>query len=694
MLVALHFAVAYPQNYLTKNARFPPSKSLGPMSPNGEGTFNADIVSSTGIQCSFSAGVYAVGTFTSHSFPFTREVDGELRVASLNTPSQAFHPATGTYTVMCAENGPRWEYASWDGAAFDPYADADAETHSVIVVGDGIGALAAARAMHEVAPTLDLISIGPGTSTTSRSTGVAWFPNKTVHNTTHLFASSTGSDTANRTFVDSWIQNSSPAFKFWDALLDFAPFKYPFMTPQSPYEYSGLPGNNAFAPTFCFNTTTHTVMNTCGSLLVEFLKQPLDHRTAYVTSIRRDVSGDFLLRTTEQNYKARVLVLGTGGTAWNQSSYSPYIHADNRNTGIATTVATTFDLEPVSNDNCYYLPHVKLPQTDLMAEWFPVTNCEPCNASICDPYNKRGYEMTSCTGTAADISTCSASAQWWRALLNSSIFPLLSTPCNVTQFHKGVIDCKGGFKVDLDFSSPTIPRLYASGTTAASFTGNTYFAPGATIGLGFYSGYQIALTAPSRVTRDAPPEMSFPLASLLFTLAAVGFIEGIAIHALADTNAMKSIFSALQRCIPSPYVNPYFVHGLDMVISFLLLTAAIGVAISKREASMNKSHTTVGYVAYFLFLLQILFGLVLHNSEQSPFNRKAHRAHALFVLVPLLVYLYISGTLRTIEVYDWHEASWITFTAVTALVWIISVRNILHYKSVAPNALFELFFVA
>ena len=99
-------------------------------------------------------------------------------------------------------------------------------------------------------------------------------------------------------------------------------------------------------------------------------------------------------------------------------------------------------------------------------------------------------------------------------------------------------------------------------------------------------------------------------------------------------------------------------------------------------------------LAYFLFLLQILFGLVLHNSEQSPFNRKAHRAHALFVLVPLLVYLYISGTLRTIEVYDWHEASWITFTAVTALVWIISVRNILHYKSVAPNALFELFFVA
>lgn len=690
MYIFVYLALAYPQNYLNVPTRFPP-RTIGPMAGTGTGTYNPDIVNAGGVQCSFSAGIYAVGAIDAHAFPKERTFDGELRIATENEPDTNSYAVTGKYTTMCASLN-AWEYAAWNGThAYDPYAaSADSEVHSAIVVGDGIGALAAARAMKEMSPSLDVIVIGPDRSTTSLSTGIGWFPDPIVHNTTFLFANTPGSGTANETFVEHWIQNAPTAFVFWDRILNFTRFEYPHMDPTSPDEYSGLPGHHAYAPSFCIDGGA--VMQSCGRLLVNFLREPLDHRTDYVDSITRDVSGDFLLSTREgSKFRSRVLVLGTGGTARRSGVYT-HIHATEDNTGIAESVAETFDLEKPSNDRCYYLPYVSLYGSEATTEWFPITNCEAdCGGSICEAYNARGQHMTAlqCGAKSGNITNCDGKAQWWRTLLAPNLTSSLLIPClNVTYF-KGVIDCKGGFKVDTDFASPTINRLYASGTTASAFTGDTYFAPGATIGLGFFSGYEIALTAPARSARAPAPTSDFPLASLLFTLAAVGFIEGIAIHAFAGYPVVKRLFKYLERV--SPTLNPSFIHGADMVISFILLSVAIVVAMEEK-ANIESSHKITGRVTYLLLLLQIIFGIILYNNYNATYAI-GHKLHALFVLVPLLVYLYISGTLHTIEMYDWHEASWIAFTILVGIVWLGSLYNLVKPPK-EQGGLFEILFVA
>ena len=109
-----------------------------------------------------------------------------------------------------------------------------------------------------------------------------------------------------------------------------------------------------------------------------------------------------------------------------------------------------------------------------------------------------------CPGVDANFDDCDTDAKGWRQVVTSAYnasglsIPLFEGNCGDARFLKGVIDCKGGFEVDENFSNPQFPRLYASGTTGAHWTGDTYIGPGATIGLGMYSGRRISQTAIAR----------------------------------------------------------------------------------------------------------------------------------------------------------------------------------------------------
>ena len=67
------------------------------------------------------------------------------------------------------------------------------------------------------------------------------------------------------------------------------------------------------------------------------------------------------------------------------------------------------------------------------------------------------------------------------------------------QLKAGIIDSKTGFEIDTNYESVDEQRVFASGTSAAAFTKNAYFAPGATLGLGLTTGYRIAQIIPHRL---------------------------------------------------------------------------------------------------------------------------------------------------------------------------------------------------
>ena len=123
----------------------------------------------------------------------------------------------GTYVTMCANNEEStWKYAGWNGAAYDPYdTKSPDKAVDILIVGNGIGAAAAAQAIAIEDPSLKVVVVGPRTSTSQKSTGVAWFPLN--HNVTFLRANSHPFDEA---LVAEWIKEAPSSYAFWDKLLD------------------------------------------------------------------------------------------------------------------------------------------------------------------------------------------------------------------------------------------------------------------------------------------------------------------------------------------------------------------------------------------------------------------------------------------------------------------------------------------
>ena len=221
-------------------------------------------------------------------------------------------------------------------------------------------------------------------------------------------------------------------------------------------------------------------------------------------------------------------------------------------------------------------------------------------------------QRNSCAGVSDSFAECNEDAQGWRQVLQSSYgdtdLPLLQgEDCKSATFHKGVIDCKGGFEVTEDFSSTQIPRLYAAGTTGSHWTGDTYIAPGATIGLAMYSGHKISQTAIQRLNifeeqlkPDRYEEDDSRVPGLFLSATWLLFVA-VAAHVAGSSLQIPWLF---------------YVHYALAATAVLLFTIAIATAAASGMAP--KQHRTVGYIAYGILVAQVVGGSILAWSWASP----------------------------------------------------------------------------
>lgn len=131
---------------------------------------------------------------------------------------------SGTYNIVCASgHGATWKYASaHDGGMYDMFAgtgdtDDDAsvavKSTSVLVVGGGAGAWAAAAAIRHAHPSISMAVVSAGGSTTSMSTGVVWFPDKTQH-TPHRLKQAAGGENIDERWLQEYIDEGTVTFEY------------------------------------------------------------------------------------------------------------------------------------------------------------------------------------------------------------------------------------------------------------------------------------------------------------------------------------------------------------------------------------------------------------------------------------------------------------------------------------------------
>ena len=655
MLVNL--VVAYP-SYLKYRFPKPTDKFMGYNSME-DGVYNNELVDSNGVTCT-KKGLYVVGTFTDVDGSMNKNnvIDGETQYWKYNSNVEQVGSVSlsGTYDVLCA-NKLNWEYARWDGSkAVDMFiGDKNTISKHVAVIGRGVGGLSAASAIKTMTPEASVVVVGPEYSTTLQSTGVALFPRAPRHNNSFFADTLTAYNTVDKDRMADWFDTADNAFDFWNQSLALKEY---FLLNNKPPEYSGLPGEDAYIPGSCND-------NDCGEELVSDLSEGLETIDALVEEVTRYGDGRWKLDlATDAVVIADVVVFGTGGNG--AEKYPGRTHAAS-STNLALKTARALNLQTSGEDYCYYLPWSNATGS-WEVQWFPTDNCEviDCgNVSICDEYQTRGLRMndTSCATKRVEFECEGSNGEFWRNFFTSINAVENDRNCENVFIDKGVIDCKGAFATSSDLSAVDNNRLYASGTTASAFTGDTYVGPGATIGLGLWTGWRIGDTAGIRALEHARARSSTPTydgPSVPWFLAGAWLLFlGVAAHVVKNASS-KSVWG-------------YLHYGLNS-----LAVAVIGVAIAVAAYSSGPraapSHRTVGWVAFALLLVQVSGGVYL----KVNWSKRVGLIHRLSggVVLCLVAYQYLSATApnEPLDVYAdydqaFHRTLAIAFTTGVAVIY-------------------------
>ena len=680
-------ALAYPGNMVNQNKRFAYSRddSLN-MNMAAPGVYKESMISEGKVSCD-NKGLYIIGSdvssddLTQHS-----DLDGERRYTRLVSEGQIGSvPVTGgTFNVICANNG-RWSYASTrNGQVFDifeedPLQKEEEQTKKVLVIGCGVGGLSAARAMVRNginASDILVICKAPGQSTTDRSTGIMFFPDKTTYDASYIDTKIPGDQKKglNLTLMLDWFENAETSLAFWAEDLGLQDWF------QKPTDYQDVEG-----PTLKISCDT----GDCGSDLTTKLGKGLEIVDGAIETVRRAPDGRFrtsyLDEGKERTIISSLLIVGAGGNG--AALYPQTTHAVG-NDGLALKIAGDLSLNKVGEGSCYWLPHYSLNDDDPKVEWFSLFDCEPdCGASGCDSYNKRGLAMNAatCTPKAFDTNKCGQQFFFWRNLLNNSFSQInLSVPlqenCDNLTFYKGVIDCKGGFQIGLDGASTQLNRLYASGTSAHAFTADTYISPGATIGLAIYNGWKIGLSAPERLSkfekRLQENKKEGSVIPVLFAVATWLILFAVFSHVLSSAGGPYSTMYA--------YLH-YFLAGTAVFLY------SLSIALAASSGSAPRTHSRVGYIAFTFLWAQVIGGSWLawqwHTYKKSyTWSGLAHRVSGITALALISAQYYSAGepdgavaSLNSENNYKRYEEGAIVWTSFFGLLVILSF--VFYYKT-------------
>ena len=575
----------------------------------------------------------------------------------------------GTLNVMCARWNVRWRYASlpFVGEAFDTFSaitSADIRADAAII-GFGAGGGGASSALRLLDSKLRLVAIHKGDSTTSLSTGVLWFPDRR-HHTSAMLVEARGGDQADQASLDVFIENGSDALNFWRSHLDLQQFlpgnvAYDYTT----YKQKGALRGNSWQMKAC----TSSDNGTCGSQLereLSRLSSPIDEILEEALSIRQLFDGSFLITTTTQKIQAVCVIVATGGRGVRDAK-NPSVVLATSNTGFSDDVREQLGLSKASEETFRY--HLEFERNfvtgnKIKERWFATDTCvaRTTNYNLCDDYSTRSQSLGTFETSVDAIDggnqkTCPAntSGSYWQNFMKAAVpgSPFRCMPNS--KLYAGMIDTKTGFKTKL-YASTELPGLFASGTTGASFTGNAYFGPGATLGLGLTSGFVIAPQVVARLSayhsslESSDGGFGAARTSKWPTLFIVGvwfLLVGIASHLYNNV-----ISSSIARTV----------HYLFMTIGVILITisfANVHKTSTMSDYSDGKTHASLGFVVFILLWVQLLMGLIAYKNNKASKHvwfSVVHRLHG-YLLLCFVAYLYWSGTHSSMfaERYQWSR---------------------------------------
>lgn len=565
--------------------------------------------------------------------------------------------------VMCAKFGQTWRYATHGPGqpAGDPLdcsgVNAPVSSVDVAVIGGGFGGWSHAAALHEHADsgTTSALFYDPEyASTSERSSGVAWFPDRDQHNVSTLKAV-TGSNGILDSHLSQYVDSAEESLVFWDNLIGGW---RPFLTAEDPvYDYlpAASVANRSYLPADCLGVE-------CGGHLVAKLRAAAPDTEAVgerIVGISSRPSGDFVLqRSSGERTLARVVVVATGGTGHHadQESFT-LIHAGDDNTGFQWDLADSLGLTRRGASHFYHLEFM-LANGVWSERWFAADACVPAGVSeynLCKEYSSRsqsysnereaveGYDQKECE-TPSDV--------WWSAFFEQYIQNVTHCPPG-SRLSPGILDAKGGFDIDAGYRSTQNVRVYASGTAAASpSSANAYFAPGHTIGFALHTGRVTAERVAEQVREIKAAEGDgdrmewrdncVPMLFLIGVwLIFVGILWMFVLKRLA---AQKIDFPAWL----------WYGHYILMTVATIVVVIGVWTAVSLSSRPMrdqSSRHSLVGRITVILLVIQTLFGSALQLDTKFVWTRArmAHRALALCIVV-LVSYLYITA------VYPWEAA--------------------------------------
>ena len=313
--------------------------------------------------------------------------------------------------------------------------------------------------------------------------------------------------------------------------------------------------------------------------------------------------------------------------------------------------------------------------------WFDLA-CTPPGVTgydLCRDYSTRSQQLSSevaATNTTTTAACTNPSGVFWSGYFQNIpgfTFEAAQAACAVKHLAPGVIDTKGGFDLTADFASVSTPTVFASGTAAARFTGNAYFAPGSTIGLALHTGYVVANAIPSaiasldnttgvdRIYKDGPIPALFLAGSWVIGAGVVAHVFG-----------------------------QYRLHYALMTIGAGLVFAAVGLAVGGMSRVMkDRDHGRVGRVATGLIVINVATGVAMNawfKDKRPVWIRWFHRVTGA-AIIGMVAYLQWSGpdTNGMYDISDWRTSVWVYLPVTLVTAYGLGRFIVLQTEAQTPN---------
>lgn len=534
---------------------------------------------------------------------------------------------TGSQTVelLCAHNNRNhWSYAASSG---QNEMITEAVEADVLVVGAGLGGHAAAATVADLNGDHIIFSPSAG-STSSRSTGVVWFP---LNHTYDELLEAAGADETAENHLRKYIELGPASYTYWQARLDLTHYPAPDYTQYG----AGSKSGNSYQHNAC----SPTDQDPCGAKTLSYMQQELGvavkdgYNVTHVEPTRTGFRVTHTVAAQEKNATFKAVIFASGGSGRYNGFAPARILAGSDNTGIHLHVAVQLGMQLNPNRNLSW--GLEFEQSAANAtwteKWFSF-GCAPVgvdNYKKCGDYNTRTLSWPDHLprlSTVANVSQCaaqSASYAHWNAVMSgyfaaqnltaSQYDQLICGSNNSHRLATGMIDGKDGFLTDpATMESVDVPGLYSVGTAGSYGLGNTYFGPGATLGWALHSGRLAGQAAVQHVAdqkrRQERDEAVVVAPKRKRPTFVNGFIAGAWLLVAA---VLLHMFNGVHKL----WGWAHYVLAPTAVV-VLLLTANRAVAqrsndrlMKQIDSSKSRMHARLGMAVVVILVVQVTFGV-------------------------------------------------------------------------------------